>query len=185
MYNDSGRLRLDGKAIPTPGWATRMRFLVRRHPVAFAIIGGLSAGGGGALFVVLTSGFGFAGNEPLFVAFAAIGLATLLTGFMPLFVTRGRAATTSEIEAALRSATMHERPHLATRIEARLASRISSSPMTIFQLVTLFAEVRSEHGDRARQKRLVDECTKIEQERFVGLLQGFVGEPDGAGRRAL
>ena len=185
MVEDCHVQCLGRDVLPTPRWTTRMRFFVRRHPFALVIVGGLLAGGGTALIIVLTAGFGFAGNGPLFVAGTATGFAALLTGFIPLFVTWERAATTSEIAAALGSATMHERPHLATRIEARFATRVWSTPMTIFQLVLLFSEVRSEHGDRARQKRLVDECTKIEQERFVGLLQGFVGEPDGAGRRAL
>ena len=181
MIDDSSPQCLDSDALPTPGWPTRMRFFVRCHPATFATAGGLFVGGGGAFLVVLTSGFGFAGNGPLFVASMVTGFTALLTGFMPLFITRGRAANVSEIAAALGNATLQERLRLASKIEARLASRIWSTPMSIFQLVVLFGEVRAEHGDRARQKRLVDKRTEIEQERFYGQLKGFVGEPDGQG----
>lgn len=185
MCNDSDRMRLDGEATLTLGWTARMRFFVRRHPVALAIVGGLFAGGCGALFVVLAPVFGFAGNGPLFVAFAAIGFATFVTGFMPLFVRWDRAATVSDIAAAFASATMHERPHLVTRIEACLVSHTQSTPMTIFQLVLMFDEVRAEHGNRARRKRLFNQRDRTKQRRFVTQLQGFVGEPDGEGQRAL
>lgn len=185
MFDDNDRPRFDSAALPAAGWGARMRFCVRRRPAELAAFGGLFAGGGGAVLIVLASGFWSAGNEVVFIAFVAIAFATLLTGIMLLFVTRERAATGNDLAAALAAATTHERPHLLATIENRLSSRLWSAPMTTFELVLAFEEVRAQHGDRARRKRLVERHGRIEQERFLSQLTGIAGHEDRAGQGAL
>lgn len=185
MFDDNDRPRFDSAALPAAGWVARTRFFVRRHPAEIAAFGGLFAGGGGAVLIVLASGFWSAGNEVVFIAFIAIAFATLLTGIMLLFVTRERAATGNDFAAALMAATAHEQPHLLAAIENRLSSRLWSTPMTTFELVMAFEEVRERHGDRARRKRLVDQHGRIEQERFVGQLTGVANEAERAGQGAF
>lgn len=185
MFDDNDRPRFESAALPVPGWGARMRFFVRRHPAELAAFGGLFAGGGGAVLIVLASGFWSAGNEVVFIAFIAIAFATLLTGIMLLFVTRERAATGNDFAAALAAATAHERPHLIAAIENRLSSRLWSAPMTSFELAMAFDEVREQHGDQARRRQFVDQRGRIEQKRFVGQLAGFANEAERAGQGAL
>lgn len=185
MFDDDDRPRFDSAALPAAGWGARMRFCVRRRPAELAAFGGLFAGGGGAVLIVLASGFWSAGNEVVFIAFVAIAFATLLTAIMLLFVTRERVAMGNDFAAALAAATAHERPHLLVAIENRLSSRLWSAPMTTFELVLAFEEVREQHGDRARRKRLVDQHGRIKQERLVGQLAGVASDKDRAGQGAF
>ena len=168
MTEDDYLRRFDSAALPVPGPIARLRFLVRRHPIAIAAFGGLFAGGGAALLVVLLSGIWRGETGAIFVVFASVGLAAFLTGTMPFFVTRDRAATGSDIAAALGAATARERHHLVRAIEERLASRFWPDPMTTIQLTLLFDEIRKKHGDRARRRRLQDRIIHRGQKRLMG-----------------
>ena len=167
MIENNELRRSDNAALPVPGPIARLRFSVRRHPIVIAAFGGLFAGGGSALLVVLLSGIWRGETGAIFIVFASIGSAAFLTGLMPLFVTRDRAATGSDIAAALAAATASESPHLMRAIEERLASRIWPDPMTTIQLTLLFDEVREKHGDRTRRRRLNDRIIHREQIRLM------------------
>lgn len=168
MTEDDYLRRFDSAALPVPGPIARLRFLVRRHPIAIAVFGGLFAGGGTALLVVLLSSIWRGETGAIFIMFASIGSAAFLTGMMPLFVARDRAATGSDIAAALAAATARERHHLVRAIEERLASRFWPDPMTTIQLMLLFDDVRKEYGVRARRRRLNDRIIHREQKRSMG-----------------
>lgn len=185
MFEDNDRPRFDSDAFSAPGWIARMRFFVRRHSVAITILVGLFAGGGGALLVALASGLWADGNAPLFMALATPGFACLVIALGPIVMARKRTAKSDDIAAALAVATMHERPHLLAAIENRLSSRFWSAPMTTFELAMAFEEVRDQHGDRARRKRLVERHGRIEQERFLSQLADITGHEDRAGQGAL
>ncbi|MBL4791515.1 MAG: hypothetical protein JKY97_00870, partial [Citromicrobium sp.] len=102
-----------------------------------------------------------------------------------IFMARKRTANGEDFAAALMAATEHERPHLIVAIENRLSSRLWSAPMTMFQLVLAFDEVREQHGDRAMRKRLVDQRDRIEQDRFIGQLADSANDTERAGQGSL
>lgn len=185
MFDDNDRPRFDSDALPAPGWVARVRFFVRRHPVAIMIFCGLFAGGGGALLVALATGLWADGNAPLFMALATPGFACLVIACGPIVMARKRTANGEDLAAALAAATVHERPRLLAAIESRLSSRLWSTPMTTFELAVAFEEVREQHGDHARRKRLVDQRGRIEQERFLSQLAGIAGHEDRAGQGAF
>ena len=185
MNDDDDRPRFDSDAVPAPGWAARIRFSARLHPVAIAILGGLFAGGGGAFLVALASGLWADGNASLFTAFTAPGFACFVIALAPIFLARRRVADGADIAAALATATAHERPHLLAAIESRLSSRLRSEPMTTIELALAFEDAREKHGDRARQRRLFEERGRIEQKRFVVQLAGVADDPDRAGQGAF
>ena len=131
------------------------------------LIVGVLAGSGAALLGALATGVWETGNAPLFVALTAPGFASLVIALAPMFLARRCLADGGDIAAALASATAHERPHLLIEIEGRLSSRLRSEPMTTIELVLAFEDVREQHGDRARRRRLFEERGRIEQQRFV------------------
>jgi len=104
---------------------------------------------------------------------------------MVILLPRKRTASGRDIAAALMAATDHERPHLLAGIEERLASRLWSAPMTTFQLVLMFEEVRARHGDRARRKRLAERKEWAGQKRLVGNLTNVASARDRAGQGAF
>ena len=168
MSEDNDRREFDNTVLLAPGLVARLRFFIRRHPVAIAVFGGLFAGGGAALLVVLLSGIWRGETGAILIVFASIGSAAFPTAIMPLFVARDRAATGSDIAAAVAAATARERPHLMRGIEERLASRFWPNPMTTIQLTLLFDDIRKEHGDRARRLRVKDRIIDREQKRLMG-----------------
>lgn len=185
MFDDNDRPRFDSDVLPAPGWVARVRFFVRRHPVAIMIFCGFFAGGGGALLVALATGLWADGNAPLFMALATPGFACFVIALGPIVMARRRTAKGEDFAAALAAAAVHERPRLLAAIESRLSSRLWSTPMTTFELAMAFEEVREQHGDRARRKRLVDQHGRIKQERLVGQLAGVASDKDRAGQGAF
>lgn len=121
----------------------------------------------------------------VFIALTTPGFACFVIALGPIFMSRKRTAKSEDIAAALTAATAHERPYLIAAIENRLSSRLWSAPMTTFELVLAFEDVREQHGDRARRKGLVDQRGRIEQERFVSQLAGIAGHEDRAGQGAF
>lgn len=185
MFDDNDRPGIDSAALPAPGWGARIRFFVRRHPVAITILVGLLAGGGAALLVASETGLWADGNAPIFMALATPGFACFVIALGPVVMARKRTANGEDFAAALAAASVHERPHLLATIENRLSSRLWSAPMTTFELVLAFEEVREQHGDRARCKRLVDQRGRIEQKRFIGQLADSANDTEWAGQGAL
>ena len=185
MANAHSKAAADINPMPPAGLAARLRFAARRHFVLVTAFVALSSGVGAA--VTVSSGTGVLAREhgDLVLVLVGLWIGSIVVSLAPLLLINRTHAKIPDIAAALCAATAEERPHLGARLLERNRSRIWREPISTFELAVIFEGVRAEHGDRARRKWLVNKRVKIEQERFVGLLQGFVGELDGAGRRAL
>lgn len=167
MPKDESEPTLVTAASLLPGLRARARFFARRHLIPIAIGTGVMVGLSAGLFIVFLAH----SEKPTFmlfgIALVAFGIFAGAVANVMLLLLRERLADSDDIAAALAATTPHERPHLLNKIEERLGNRLWSSPMTTSQLVMMFGDVRDEHGDRARQKRLNERRAKREQTRFV------------------
>lgn len=100
----------------------------------------------------------------------AISLAAIGAGIFPAVARMSSTASSRDIAAAMAAATARERPHLLAQIEERLSDPYWRTPMTVFQLVTMFREVRQVHGERAYRTQRREQAARAEQERALAQL---------------
>jgi pyruvoyl-dependent arginine decarboxylase (PvlArgDC) len=101
---------------------------------------------------------------------AALSLTAIGVAIFPLVARMHSTASGRDIAAALVAATDRERPHMLAEIKGRLSNRYWRSPMTVFQLVMMFREVRKLHGERAYRRQLREQAARAEQVKSIAEL---------------
>lgn len=156
--------------LPHPGLISRARFFASRHPIAIsvslAVIIAFAVATLSALVLDVTPE-----RKELFIpGIAAISLTAIGVAIFPLIARMHSTASGRDIAAALVAATDRERSHLLAEIEGRLSNRYWRSPMTVFQLVMMFREVRQAHGERAYRRQLREQAARAAQEKSISQL---------------
>lgn len=165
IYDDQS---LNG--LPNPGPIARARFYASRHPIAvavpLAIIIAFSAATLAAVIMDVSSE-----RRAVFIpGMVAISLTAIGAGLFPVIARMNSTASSRDIAAAMAAATDRERPHLLAQIEVRLSDNYWRTPLKVFQLVTMFREVRQVHGERAYRRQLREQAARAEQERALAQL---------------
>lgn len=156
--------------LPRPGLISRVRFFASRHPVAVAVPLALIIAFGAATLAAFALEFSPERRGVFIPGVVAISLTAVGMVILPAIARMHSIASSRDIAAALVAATDRERPHLLTEIEGRLSNRYWRAPMTVFQLVMMFREVRKLHGERAYRKQLQEQAARAEQERCLAKL---------------
>lgn len=154
-------------ALPAPGLITRARFFASRHPIAVAVPLAIII----AFGVATVAAFGLEVSperrEVFIPGVVAISLTAIGAAIFPLVAGMNRTASSRDIAAAMIAATERERPYLLAEIEGRLSNRYWRAPMTVFQLVMMFREVRQTYGERAYRKHCREQAARAEQEKYI------------------
>jgi hypothetical protein len=146
---------------------TRARFFGIRHPLAVSLAIALIVGIGGVALFGYLNGIAMEGRAGLMLAYTAACLVQAVLGIVWLVVERRRVATPAHFAGAFAAAISDERPHLAARLKARAASRITDEPVTTNELVATFNSVRAEHGKRAQRRRKARATAIAAQQEFL------------------
>lgn len=157
-------------ALPTPGLITRARFFASRHPIAVAVPLAIIIAFGVATVAALGLGVPSQRKAAFIPGVAAISLTAIGAAIFPLVARMQRTASSRDIAAAMIAATDRERPHLLAEIEGRLSNPHWRAPMTVFQLVMMFREVRQTYGERAYRKHCREQAARAQQETYVAQL---------------
>jgi hypothetical protein len=151
-------------ALPTPGIITRVRFFASRHPIAVAVPLAVIIAFGAATLAAFALEVSPERRGVFIPGFVAISLTAIGAAIFPLIARMHRTASSRDIAAAMIAATERERPYLLAEIEGRLSNPYWRAPMTVFQLVMMFGEVRNTHSDRAYRRQLREQAARTEQE---------------------
>ncbi len=157
-------------ALPTPGLITRARFFASRHPIAVAVPLAIIIAFGVATVAALGLEVSPERRKVFIPGVVAISLTAIGVAIFPLVARMHRTASSRDMAAALVAATDRERPHLLAEIKGRLSNAYWRAPMTVFQLVMMFREVRQMHGERAYRKHCREQAARAEQETYVAQL---------------
>ncbi len=154
-------------ALPTPGLITRARFFASRHPIAVAVPLAIIIAFSAATLAAFALEVSSERREVFIPGLAAICLTAIGAAIFLLVARMHKAASSRDIAAAMIGATERERPHLFAEIEGRLSNPYWRAPMTVFQLVMIFREVRQAHGERAYHRQRWEKTARAEQEKYV------------------
>jgi hypothetical protein len=154
-------------ALPTPGLITRARFFASRHPIAVAVPLAIIIAFGAATLAAFALEVSPERREVFIPGVVAISLTAIGAAIFPLVARMHRTASSRDIAAAMIAATERERPHLLAEIEGRLSNPYWRAPMTVFQVVMMFREVRQAHGERAYRRQSWEKAARAEQEKYV------------------
>lgn len=146
---------------PKAGIVSRARFLAHRFPVVSSLVIGLIAGAGGVLCFAMLAGIAMEGRAGLMLIYSALNfsVACILASWL---LSSRRRANPNDIAAAFAAASGSEKLCLADRLQARLASKTYTEPMTAQELASIFNSVRSEHGLPARRReRAADDRKRL------------------------
>jgi hypothetical protein len=154
-------------ALPTPGLITRARFFASRHPIAVAVPLAVIIAFGAATLAAFALEVSPERRDVFIPGLAAISLTAIGAAIFPLVARMHGTASSRDIAAAMIAATEQERPHLLAEIEGRLSNPFWRAPMTVFQLVMVFREVRQAHGERAYRRQRWGKAASAEQEKYV------------------
>jgi hypothetical protein len=157
-------------ALPHPGPISRARFFASRHPIVVAVPLALIVAFGAATLVAFIFEVSPERRAVFIPGVVAISLTAIGVTIFPLIARMHNTASSRDIAVALFVATDRERPHLLAEIEGRLSNRYWRSPMTVFQLVMMFREVRQVHGERAYRKQLRAQAARAEQVKSIAQL---------------
>lgn len=154
-------------ALPTPGLITRARFFASRHPIAVAVPLALIIAFGAATLAAFALEISPERRGVFIPGLAAISLTAIGAAIFPLVAGMNRTASSRDIAAAMIAATERERPYLLAEIEGRLSNPYWRAPMTGFQVVMMFREVRQNYGERAYRRQRWEKAARAEQEKYV------------------
>jgi hypothetical protein len=154
-------------ALPTPGLITRARFFASRHPIAVAVPLAIIIAFGVATLAAFALEVSPERREVFIPGVVAISLTAIGAAIFPLVAGMNRTASSRDIAAAMIAATERERPYLLAEIEGRLSNPYWRAPMTVFQVVMMFREVRQAHGARAYRRQRWESAARAEQEKYV------------------
>lgn len=156
--------------LPHPGIISRARFFASRHPIVVAVLLAVIIAFGIATLAAFILDVTPERREVFIPGVAALSLTAIGVAIFPLIARMHSTASGRDIAAALVAATDRERPQLLAEIEGRLSNRYWRSPMTVFQLVMMFREVRQAHGERAYRRQLREQAARAEQEKSISQL---------------
>jgi hypothetical protein len=171
MQHTDIQSQVEAGDLPKPGIIARMRFLGQRHPVAASLVIGLFIGAGGVLCFAMLAGIAMEGRAGLMLIYSALNFSVACILAAWLLASRQR-ANPNDIAAAFAAASGSEKLCLADRLQARLASKTYTEPMTAQELASIFNSVRSEHGLPARRRERAADDRKRLAKRLESLAEG-------------
>lgn len=174
MFSKSTASSGPGEVYPNADIIARAQFFGIRHPLAVSLTIALIAGIGGVAVFGHLNGIAMEGRAGLMLAYTAACFVNAAMGIFWLIASRRRVATPAHFAGAIAAASSDEKPHLAARLKARAASRITDEPVTTIELASMFNSVRAEHGKRAQRRRKAIAAA-------IAAQQGFLGQNSAAG----
>lgn len=167
MSSESAVSPSPGEVYPNANPIARAQFFAIRHTLAVSLAIALLVGIGGVALFGYLNGIAMEGRAGLMLAYTAACLVQAVLGIVWLVVERRRVATPAHFAGAFAAAISDEKPHLAARLKARAASRITDEPVTTNELVAMFNSVRAEHGKRAQRRRKARAAEIAAQQEFL------------------
>lgn len=167
MSSESAVSPSPGEVYPNANPIARAQFFAIRHTLAVSLAIALIVGIGGVALFRYLNGMAMEGRAGLMLVYTAACLVQAVLGTVWLALERRRAAAPSHFAGAFAAASSDERPHLAARLKARAASRITDEPVTTNELVATFNSVRAEHGKRAQRRRKARATAIAAQQEFL------------------
>lgn len=156
--------------LPNPGPIARARFFASRHPIAVAVPLAIIIAFSAATLAAVIMDVSPERRSVFIPGVVAISLSAIGAAIFPAIARMSSTASSRDIAAAVAAANARERPHLLAQIEERLSDPYWLTPMTVFQLVAMFREVRQVHGERAYRRQSRRQAARADQERALAQL---------------